>query len=81
VRESVEIIKHEQATPAGVVIALDRQERGQGERSAIQEVEADYGLPVSAIVRLEQLIEYLQLKEDSATDLQRIQAYRQTYGV
>ncbi|MBV2122417.1 MAG: orotate phosphoribosyltransferase [Candidatus Thiodiazotropha sp. (ex Ctena orbiculata)] len=81
VRESVEIIKHEHATPAGVVIALDRQERGQGERSAIQEVEADYGLPVSAIVRLEQLIEYLQLKEDSATDLQRIQAYRQTYGV
>ncbi|MCG7907364.1 MAG: orotate phosphoribosyltransferase [Candidatus Thiodiazotropha taylori] len=81
VRESVEIIKHEQATPAGVVIALDRQERGQGERSAIQEVEADYGLPVSAIVRLEQLIEYLQQKEDSATDLQRIQAYRQTYGV
>ncbi|MCG7917251.1 MAG: orotate phosphoribosyltransferase [Candidatus Thiodiazotropha taylori] len=81
VRESVEIIKHEQATPAGVVIALDRQERGQGERSAIQEVEADYGLPVSAIVRLEQLIEYLQQKEDSATDLERIQAYRQTYGV
>ncbi|MCG8017370.1 MAG: orotate phosphoribosyltransferase [Candidatus Thiodiazotropha sp. 'RUGA'] len=81
VRESVEIIKHEQATPAGVVIALDRQERGQGERSAIQEVEADYGLPVSAIVRLAQLIEYLQQKEDSATDLERIQAYRQTYGV
>ncbi|MCG7930873.1 MAG: orotate phosphoribosyltransferase [Candidatus Thiodiazotropha lotti] len=81
VRESVEIIKQEQATPAGVVIALDRQERGQGERSAIQEVEADYGLPVSAIVRLKQLIEYLQQKEDSATDLERIQAYRQTYGV
>ncbi|MBV2093127.1 MAG: orotate phosphoribosyltransferase [Candidatus Thiodiazotropha sp. (ex Ctena orbiculata)] len=81
VRESMEIIKHEQATPAGVVIALDRQERGQGERSAIQEVEADYGLPVSAIVRLEQLIEYLQQKEGSATDLERIQAYRQTYGV
>jgi orotate phosphoribosyltransferase len=81
VRESVEIIKHEQATPAGVVIALDRQERGKGERSAIQEVESDYGLPVSAIVRLEQLIEYLQQKEDSAADLQRIQAYRQTYGV
>jgi orotate phosphoribosyltransferase len=81
VRESVEIIKREQATPAGVVIALDRQERGQGDRSAIQEVEADYGLPVSAIVRLEQLIEYLQQKQDSATDLQRIQAYRETYGV
>ncbi|MCU7922687.1 MAG: orotate phosphoribosyltransferase, partial [Candidatus Thiodiazotropha sp. (ex Dulcina madagascariensis)] len=59
VRESVEIIHTQQATPAGVVIALDRQERGRGERSAIQEVAHDYGMPVSAIVRLEQLVEYL----------------------
>jgi orotate phosphoribosyltransferase len=81
VRESVEIIKGENAIPAGVVIALDRQERGQGERSAIQEVESDYGIPVSAIVRLEQLIEYLQQKDNTGDDLQRIKAYRQTYGV
>ena len=80
VRESVEIIQAEQATPAGVVIALDRQERGQGERSAIQEVESDYGMPVSAIVRLEQLIAYLDEKGD-AESLQRIRAYRETYGV
>jgi orotate phosphoribosyltransferase len=81
VRESVEIIQAEQATPAGVVIALDRQERGQGERSAIQEVESDYGMPVSAIVRLEQLIEYLQESDDSGESLQRIQSYRDQYGV
>ncbi len=81
VRESMEIIKAEQATPAGVVIALDRQERGQGERSAIQEVEQDYGMPVSAIVRLEQLIEYLQERDSAGQDLERIQRYRETYGV
>ena len=81
VRESVEIIQREKATPAGVVIALDRQERGQGERSAIQEVESDYGMPVSAIVRLEQLIEYLQQTDSAGGDLQRIRSYRETYGV
>ncbi|MES9832178.1 MAG: orotate phosphoribosyltransferase [Candidatus Thiodiazotropha sp. LLP2] len=81
VRESVEIIKSEKAIPAGVVIALDRQERGQGERSAIQEVESDYGMPVSAIVKLEQLIEYLGQKDDDKDALQRIQAYRENYGV
>jgi orotate phosphoribosyltransferase len=81
VRESVEIIKGENAIPAGVVIALDRQERGQGERSAIQEVESGYGVAVKAIVRLEQLIEYLQQKDNTGDDLQRIQTYRQTYGV
>ena len=81
VRESVDIIQGHNATPAGVVIALDRQERGQGDRSAIQEVESDYGMPVSAIVRLEQLIEYLAQKPDAGEDLERIRAYRQQYGV
>ncbi len=81
VRESMEIIKAEQATPAGVVIALDRQERGKGERSAIQEVEQDYNMPVSAIVRLEQLIEYLQERDPTSEDLDRIHRYRETYGV
>jgi orotate phosphoribosyltransferase len=81
VRESVDIINNLQATPAGVVIALDRQERGQGERSAIQEVESDYGMPVSAIIRLEQLIEYLEEKPDAGESLQRIRNYREQYGV
>jgi orotate phosphoribosyltransferase len=81
VRESVEIIQGLNATPAGVVIALDRQERGQGERSAIQEVEDDYGMPVTAIVRLQQLIEYLEQKPDAGESLARIRAYRERYGV
>jgi orotate phosphoribosyltransferase len=81
VRESVEIIQGHDATPAGVVIALDRQERGQGERSAIQEVESDYGMPVTAIVRLQQLIEYLEQKPEAAASLARIRAYREQYGV
>jgi len=81
VRESVEIIKGLNATPGGVVIALDRQERGQGERSAIQEVEDDYGMPVTAIVRLQQVIEYLEAKPDSIESLTRIRAYREQYGV
>jgi orotate phosphoribosyltransferase len=81
IRESVEIIKGLNATPAGVVIALDRQERGRGERSAIQEVEADYSLPVTAIVRLQQLIEYLAQKPDAGESLDRIRAYREQYGV
>ncbi|MCU7879946.1 MAG: orotate phosphoribosyltransferase [Candidatus Thiodiazotropha sp. (ex Lucinoma aequizonata)] len=81
VRESVEIIQSQVATPAGVVIALDRQERGQGDRSAIQEVESDYGMPVNAIVRLELLIEYLQEGDDTGESLQRIKAYREKYGV
>ncbi len=81
VRESVEIIKDLGATPAGVVIALDRQERGKGERSAIQEVESDYGVPVASIVALEQLVEYLGEKPDSEESLARINAYRDEYGV
>jgi orotate phosphoribosyltransferase len=80
IRESMDIIHAQGARPAGVVIALDRQERGQGERSAIQEVEQDYAIPVAAIVKLAQLVEYLQAsgKQD---DLARIQAYRAEYGV
>jgi len=80
VRESVEIIRGQRATPAAVVIALDRQERGQGERSAIQEVEDDYGIPVCAIVRLAQLIEYLGEGNDPQA-LERIEEYRMHYGV
>ncbi|MET0104095.1 MAG: orotate phosphoribosyltransferase [Sedimenticola sp.] len=81
IRESMEIIDSQNATPAGVVIALDRQERGKGERSAIQEVEMDYGMPVAAIVRLENLVSYLETKGDEADALQKITDYRQQYGV
>ncbi len=81
IRESLEVINAQGATPAGVVIALDRQERGSGERSAIQEVENDYRMPVAAIVRLENLVEFLAEKADAAESLQQIRSYRDQYGV
>ncbi len=81
IRESMQVIQAEGATPAGVVIALDRQERGQGELSAIQEVEKSYEMPVSAIVRLEHLIGYLEEKAGSEQALRQIRGYRDQYGV
>ncbi|MEW7977103.1 MAG: orotate phosphoribosyltransferase [Candidatus Sedimenticola endophacoides] len=81
IRESMEVIQAQGATPAGVVIALDRQERGKGERSAIQEVETDYGMPVTAIVRLRELVDFLETDTGSAGALQEIRAYRDRYGV
>jgi orotate phosphoribosyltransferase len=81
IRESMDVIQAEGATPAGVVIALDRQEKGKGERSAIQEVETDYGMPVAAIVRLEHLIDYLSEKPDAEQALASIKRYRESYGI
>ena len=81
VRESVDIIRAHGATPAGVVIALDRQEKGQQERSAIEEVNRTFGMPVFSILRLEHLIEYLGEQPEAAADLERILAYREQYGV
>ncbi|NOX76912.1 MAG: orotate phosphoribosyltransferase [Gammaproteobacteria bacterium] len=81
VRESVDIIRAAGATPAGVVIALDRQERGQGETSAIQEVEKDYGLQVTSIVRLQELAEFLVEKGERGEALKAIESYRAQYGV
>ena len=79
--EAMEIIQAQGATPAGVVIALDRQERGRDGWSAIQEVEQSYGIPVATIVKLEHLIDFLVEREDSEDALNRINAYRDTYGV
>jgi orotate phosphoribosyltransferase len=81
VRESVEIIRALGATPAGVVIALDRQERGQTALSAVQEVQAAYGMPVAAIVRLDDLVAFLADRAGAGDHLQAIEAYRARYGV
>ncbi len=81
VRESVAIIEAQGATPAGVLIALDRQERGQAERSAIEEVEREYGMGVISIIRLEHLIEFLTGHPLLAEHLPAIEAYRSRYGV
>ncbi|NVK39253.1 MAG: orotate phosphoribosyltransferase [Gammaproteobacteria bacterium] len=69
------------AKPAGVVIALDRQEKGKGELSAIQEVERDYGIPVISIVKLEQVMEYVGQQDEFKQYFPAIKAYREQYGV
>ncbi len=80
VRESVAIIDAQGATPAGVVIALDRQERGQQETSAIQEVEKIFGLMVASIVNLDNLVAYLKEQANMQSSLHSVRAYRETYG-
>lgn len=80
VRESVQIIKIAGATPVGVAISLDRQERGEGATSAVQEVENTLGLRVISIVTLETLLNYLDGKNDARRYLDAINAYRREYG-
>lgn len=81
VRESVELIRDAGATPAGVVIALDRQERGQGDLSAVQEVERSYGIPVIAVASLGDLIDYLGGHPELEQVLPAVRRYREEYGV
>ena len=80
VRRSLELIRDAGAEAAGVAIALDRQERGTGALSAVQEVEREYGLPVAAIVSLDQLVEYLAEAPEMREALAAIRAYRERYG-
>ena len=81
VRESVDLIHAAGATPAGVLIALDRQERGQGERSAVQEVKRDYGIPVIAVAGLRDLMAYLEYHPEFSTHKTAVERYREHYGV
>lgn len=80
VRESVEIIRAAGAEPAGVVIALDRMERGTGSQSAVEEVRDTFGIPVVAVATLEDLIAYLSDSPDLVANLDAVKAYRDTYG-
>jgi orotate phosphoribosyltransferase len=81
VREVMEIISAADASPAAVVIGLNRQERGTGEKSAIQEVEEAFNIPVISIVNLNQVIDYLKSLPDYAEDVKKMEAYRELYGV
>ncbi|WP_458734178.1 orotate phosphoribosyltransferase [Zobellella taiwanensis] len=81
IRESMDIIQANGATLAGVLIALDRQEKGKGELSAIQEVERDYQAQVTAIITLADLIDYLGEKPEMAEHLAPVRAYREQYGI
>ena len=80
VRESVNLIKAAGAKPAGVVLALDRQERGIGPHSAVQEIQATFGIPVIRLITLDHLIEYLEAGGDS-DELASLQNHRRTFGV
>jgi orotate phosphoribosyltransferase len=80
VRESVELISASGAAACGVAIALDRQEKGQGELSAVQEVEQQNKIPVCAIANLTDLLQFIEQKEEMAHSLLSIQQYRKRYG-
>lgn len=80
IREAVDIIRAAGATPAGVLIALDRQERGSGTLSAVQQVEQDYGLKVASIAQLDDLIRYLEHNPAQSESLQKLRDYRAEFG-
>ncbi len=81
IREVMQIIKAQGAQAAGVLIALDRQERGTGELSAIQEVERDFNMPVISIVSLQQVLEYLSQSAELKQYLPAVERYREDYGI
>lgn len=81
IRESIGIIRAAGGLPAGVLVAMDRQERGAGELSAIQEVEAEFSIPVASIIKLDQVLDYLQSKPDFTGHASRVAEYRERYGV
>ena len=80
VRESLALIRATGAKVAGVLVALDRQERGQGEYSATQELARDHGVSVTAIVNLADLMDYAGIRSDLAAQRERLSAYRDRYG-
>lgn len=79
VRESVDIIHNAHAIPAGVLISLDRQEKGQNDRSAIQEVEESFNMPVVSIINLADIINYLVA--NASEEVNKIKNYQQLYGI
>ena len=83
IREAAQIITDNGATMAGIVVAMDRQERGTGELSAIQEVERDYGVPVISIIQLDHIIGYLEACQNGELQkhLPAVSRYREEYGV
>ena len=81
VRESVALIRAADAVPGGVVIALDRQEKGSGELSAVQEVESGYNMPVLSVAKLDDLIAFLADDHELKCNLDAVQRYREHYGI
>jgi orotate phosphoribosyltransferase len=79
-RESIELIRNQGATPAAVLIAFDRMERGRGERSAVQELQQEFGIPVMAIATLDDLLAMLGRKAELSRHRTAVMAYRAQYG-
>jgi orotate phosphoribosyltransferase len=79
-REAIELIRANGANPAGVLIAFDRMERGRGERSAVQELTREFGLPVIAIATLEDLLIFLAGRPELRAQAAEVNAYREQYG-
>jgi len=82
IREVMTLIGEHGADAAGVVVALDREERGQGSLSAIGEIRQHYGIPVTSIIGLGQIIAYLEQtgSEELTQHLPRLREYRERYG-
>ena len=80
IREAKDIINANGAKTKGVVVALDRQEKGKGELSAIQEVEQDFGIAVVSIINLSHIVDYLKANNDKNI-ISRIESYRSQYGI
>ena len=81
IREAAEIVKENNAELAGIAISLDRQEKGQGEQSAVQEIEESYAIPVLKIIGLDNVIQYITESVKDPELLDKIKAYREQYGV
>lgn len=80
IREVLSLMKDHNALPAAIVVGLDRQEKGQGSLSAIQELQQETGVPVVSIIKLSHIIDYLKEQGDQ-TQLDAVLAYRDTYGI
>ncbi len=80
-REAADMVAENKAKLAGICISLDRQERGQGEKSAVQEIAETYGISVINIIGLNQVIQYLETTQQDQALLDKISEYRETYGV
>lgn len=81
IREAVSIIRTSQAVLIGVVIAVDREERGKGEMSAIREVEQNYGIKVTSIVKCRHIIEYLETHNTTPEIIEKMKSYSEKYGI
>tara|TARA_Y100001936_G_scaffold157909_1_gene154238 strand:- start:448 stop:1095 length:648 start_codon:yes stop_codon:yes gene_type:complete len=81
IRESVDLISMASARPCGVVVSLDRMERGENGLSAIQEIQNIYNIPVISIINLDDLINYMRIKDNLAFNLKAVENYRSQYGI